>query len=273
MRVVSLESRRGGEMASLISRHGGVVIEAPSMREVPLSDQREALAVGGELMRGECDVLVLLTGVGTRMLVDVLATQYARDEVMAALRKTMLVCRGPKPFAVLKEWGIKPAIVAPEPNTFRDLLVALDEHVDVRGKRLLVQEYGVPNDDLLTALRDRGAMVKAVPVYAWVLPDDLAPLRLAIGAIVAGKVDAVLVTSQQQVRHLLLVARELGVEDGLRNALKTRALVASIGPVTSEALSADGFSVDIEPDHPKMGHLVLALARNGAEKLRKKRGD
>jgi uroporphyrinogen-III synthase len=259
-------------MASLITRHGGVVIEAPSMREVPLSDQREALAVGAELMRGECDVLVLLTGVGTRMLVDVLATQYARDDLMAALRQTTLVCRGPKPVAVLKEWGIKPAVVAPAPNTFRDLLAALDEHTDVKGQRVLVQEYGVPNTELLTALRDRGAIVKAVPVYAWALPEDLGPLRLAIAAIAGGNVEAVVITSQQQVQHLFAVARELGVEESTRKSLKTRVLVASIGPVTSEALSADGIAVDIEPEHPKMGHLVLALARNGAEKLREKRG-
>jgi len=272
MRIVSLESRRGGEMASLITRHGGVVIEAPSMREVPLTDQREALAVGADLMCGECDLLVLLTGVGTRMLVDVLATQYPRDAVMAALRATTLVCRGPKPVAVLKEWGIKPAIVAPAPNTFRDLLAALDLHADVKGKRVLVQEYGVPNIDLLAALGERGAIVKAIPVYAWALPDDLGPLRAAVAAIVGGDVDAVVITSQQQLQHLFAVARDLGAEEPTRKALESRVLVASIGPVTSEALSAHGIAVDVEPEHPKMGHLVLALVRDGEERLRKKRG-
>jgi len=271
MRIVSLESRRGGEMASLITRHGGVVMEAPSMREVPLTDQREALQVGEAVMRGECDVLVLLTGVGTRMLVDILATKYPMDVVMAALTRTTLVCRGPKPVAVLKQWGIKPALVAPAPNTFLELLAVLDDNLVLQGKRVIVQEYGARNDELLQALRDRGAEVTPLTVYAWKMPEDVGPLKLAVAAIVASEVDAIAITSQQQVHHLLTVARELGVEDTLRSALKTSLLVASIGPVTTEALAAIDVGVDVEPEHPKMGHLVLALARAGTLALEKKR--
>lgn len=272
MRVVSLESRRGSEMASLVTRHGGVVIEAPSMRDVPLADQAEALEIGGDLIRGTCDVLVLLTGVGTRIMVDVLATQHSREAIMEALRATVLVCRGPKPVAVLKEWAIKPAVIAPTPNTFRELLSAIDGELVLAGKRVLVQEYGARNDDLLNALRDRGAIVKPLPVYAWAMPEDVRPLQLAVQAIVASEVDALLLTSQQQAQHLFAVARDLGVEESVRNALKTSVIVASIGPVTSEALSATGVHVDVEPEHPKMGHLVLALARQGTDALRKKRG-
>lgn len=272
MRVVSLESRRGGEMASLVTRHGGVVMEAPSMREVPITDQRDALAAGRDLLDGTCDVLVLLTGVGTRLLVDVLSTQHEREAVMNALRATTLVCRGPKPLAVLKEWAIKPALVAPAPNTFRELLAVIDQELPLTAKRVLVQEYGVPNDALMSSLRDRGAIVKALPVYAWAMPEDVRPLQLAVKAIVASEVDAVVMTSQQQAQHLFAVARELGVEDAVRHALKTSVIVASIGPITSEALSAHGIHVDVEPQHPKMGHLVLALAREGTEALRKKRG-
>ncbi len=272
MRVVSLESRRGSEMASLVTRHGGVVIEAPSMREVPLSDQAEALTIGSDLIAGACDVLVLLTGVGTRMMVDVLVTRHPRDVVMQALRSTTLVCRGPKPVAVLKEWGIKPAVVAPAPNTFRELLAAIDAELALTGKRVLVQEYGARNDDLLAALRDRGAIVKPLTVYAWAMPEDVRPLQLAVKAIVAAEVDALVLTSQQQAQHLFAVARDLNVEEAVRNALKTSVIVASIGPVTTEALAAAGLHVDVEPAHPKMGHLVLALAREGTEALRKKRG-
>ena len=271
MRIVSLESRRGGEMASLITRHGGVVMEAPSMREVPLSDQQEALEVAEALMRGECDVLVLLTGVGTRMLVDILATRHPMPAVLDALGRTTLVCRGPKPVAVLKQWGIKPALVAPAPNTFRELLAVLDSELVLQGKRVMVQEYGARNDELLVALRDRGAEVSPLTVYAWKMPEDLGPLKLAVEAIVASEVDAIAITSQQQVQHLLTVARELGVEDTLRSALKTSLLVASIGPVTTEALAAIEVRVDVEPEHPKMGHLVLALARAGALALENKR--
>src|SRR6266849_4954059 len=141
LRVVSFESRRSAEMAELIRNYGGEPIQAPSMREVPLTDQREALAFGETLLAGDWDVLMLLTGVGTRMLLAALATRWPKDEVLKALGRLTLVCRGPKPIAALKEVGLAPALAVPEPNTWRDLLSALDLKLPVAGKRVAVQEY------------------------------------------------------------------------------------------------------------------------------------
>jgi uroporphyrinogen-III synthase len=53
--------------------------------------------------------------------------------------------------------------------------------------------------------------------------------------------------------------------------LQRRVLCASIGPVTSEALLAQGLPVDITPEHPKMGHLVSAVAKLGPQLLAAKR--
>src|SRR6059036_3713202 len=96
LRVVSFESRRSAEMAELIRNYGGEPIQAPAMREVPLTDQREALAFGETLLAGDWDVLILLTGVGTRMLIAACATRWPKDEVVKALGRLTLVCRGPK---------------------------------------------------------------------------------------------------------------------------------------------------------------------------------
>src|SRR2546428_1441324 len=85
LRVVSFESRRSAEMAELIRNYGGEPIQAPSMREVPLTDQREALGFGETLLAGDWDVLILLTGVGTRMLIAACATRWPKDEVVKAL--------------------------------------------------------------------------------------------------------------------------------------------------------------------------------------------
>src|SRR5215470_378453 len=134
LRVVSFESRRSAEMAELIRNYGGEPIQAPSMREVPLSDQHEALVFGESLLAGELDVLILLTGVGTRLLIATLATQWPREDVVAALGHLTLVCRGPKPIAALREVGLVPSIAVPEPNTWRDLLSELDRKLPIGGK-------------------------------------------------------------------------------------------------------------------------------------------
>jgi uroporphyrinogen-III synthase len=67
------------------------------------------------------------------------------------------------------------------------------------------------------------------------------------------------------------VAGRLGLADALRAALRTRVLVASIGPVTSEALVAAGLPVDLVPERPKMGPLAIAVMRQGPEVLARKR--
>ncbi len=159
LRVVSFESRRSAEVAELIRNYGGEPIQAPSMREIPLADQHEALAFGEALLAGDQDVLILLTGVGTRLLIATLTARWPREEVVVALGRLTLVCRGPKPIAALKEVGLVPTLAVPEPNTWRDVLSELDHKLSIGGKRVAVQEYGVRNEELLAGLRQRGAHV------------------------------------------------------------------------------------------------------------------
>jgi len=259
-------------MAELIRNKGGAPTVAPSMREVPLEENAAALELLKRLEAGEVDVMILLTGVGTRTLVAALAHVCPPERFAGLLRSAKVVVRGPKPVAALREIGVVPDAVAAEPNTWRELLAALDERVPVRGKTVAVQEYGVTNPELIAGLEQRGAVVVRVPVYAWALPHDLAPLRSAIRAIADGGVDVMLFTSATQVEHVAQVAAEMGIFDRLRDAAR-RTVCASIGPVCSEALRRHGFAVDLEPQHPKMGHLVATAARSAAALLQQKRKD
>ena len=261
LRVLALESRRAPELAKLISTYGGKPLVAPSMREVPLESNKEALAFAARLLAGEFDMVIFLTGVGARTLLGVVETVHDRGMYVAALQRVKVVARGPKPIAALREIGITPAITAPEPNTWHELLRALDEagkaspELGLQGARVAVQEYGVSNPELLSGLRERGAAVTRVPVYQWALPHDLAPLRAAIRAIAEGNVDVALFTTAVQAVHLFQVAAEMQLEEPVRSGL-SRAIVASIGPTTSEELQRHGIRADLEPSHPKMGFLV-----------------
>jgi uroporphyrinogen-III synthase len=273
LRVLSLESRRATEMAKLIETYGGVAIVAPSMREVPLETNTEAQEFTRRLVAGEFDAVILLTGVGTRALTRVAETVCTREEFVAALQKIPVVARGPKPVAALKELGIAPVVVAPEPNTWRELLAALDQNsgaISLRGKRVALQEYGAPNAELIAGLAQRGASVTQVPVYEWALPEDVQPLRDAVNALANATVDVALFTTSIQVIHLLKIAAEMGKEKETAAAFR-KILVGSIGPVTSEELLAHGIPADMEPSHPKMGFLVNEVAQRSGELLAKKR--
>lgn len=272
LRVLSLESRRGVEMAKLIASYGGDAVIAPSMREIPIESNTEAAAFGRKLLAGEFEMVIFLTGVGTRALARVVETIYPLEQYLAELRKVVVVARGPKPVAVLREWNIPITVVVPEPNTWRELLRALDKNAaafPLKGRRIAVQEYGAPNSDLLEGLVKRGAQVTSIPIYEWALPADTGPLRSAIAAIVRNEIDVILFTTATQADHLLQIAAEMKEEDALRRAL-SRMVVASIGPTTSERLRELGIAPDIEPSHPKMGYLVSEAAERCAEILRRK---
>ena len=261
LRVVNFEARMSGPMADLIRKHGGVPVEAPALREVPIGDNPQALVFADRLIAGEFDLVIFLTGVGTRYLASEIETRYPRAEWTAALGRTKVVTRGPKPLGPLREFKVKVDLTAPEPNTWRELLGALDSKIPVRGLRVAVQEYGQPNPELIDGLVARGAIVTQIPVYRWALPADLGPLQAAITAIIAGEVGAVTFTAAQQVVHLLEVAASEGKEADLRAAFDRSVIVGSVGPTTTETLRTHGLPVDIEPEHPKMGHLILEMAQ------------
>lgn len=272
--VLALESRRAREIAKLISNLGGVPMVAPSVREVPLESNQDALQFARQLAAGEIDIAIFMTGVGVKALVASVETICPHDLMAAHLNQIVVVARGPKPTAALREFGVRVGISVPEPNTWRDLLMVLDENklaVPLSGKRIVVQEYGVPNPELNAALQKRGATVIPVCVYHWALPEDLGPLQNAVDAIIRGAVHVMLVSSSVQIRHLFEVAEQMRKQEALQKAV-TRAVIASIGPLTSEELRSRRLSVDIESTHPKMGFLVQEAALKSAEILQRKRG-
>lgn len=260
--VLAFESRRANEIAELIRRHGGEPVSAPSMREVPLESTPEARELLARLQAGTLDVVILLTGVGTRAMVAALAPTCPPEQLAELLRGVRLVARGPKPVAALRELGLVPDLVAPEPNTWRELLAALDAHLPVTGLRVALQEYGRINPELVEALRQRAAELLRVPVYRWDYPEDAGPLRDGVARLAAAAVDVAVFTSARQVDHLVETAEQLGCRDALADAAR-QVVFASIGPVCSEALQAHDLPVDLEPEHPKMGHLLRALAQEG----------
>ena len=250
--VLSLESRRANEMAELIRINGGKPFVAPSMVEAPIAENAEAFTFAERLAAGQFDMMIFLTGVGARILRDALATRGKDTEFLEDLRRIAVVARGPKPMAVLREWQVPVTVSVPEPNTWREVLAAIDGRPE---RSVAVQEYGRTNTELLDELSRQGRMVATVPVYQWKLPEDTAPLSQAITDLVAGRFSAVLFTTSTQLEHLLELARRENQESAVIEALN-RTFLGSIGPTCTETLRVHGLCPAMEPSHPKMGLLV-----------------
>lgn len=266
LRVLSLESRRQREMAQLISNNGGQPTVVASTRDVPIEHNPEINRFVSLLLAGEFQVVIFLTGVGARALVQASEATCPREKFVEALKKTVIIARGPKPVAALREFGVHVTLTAPEPNTWREVLQLLDSNKDripLQGKQVAVQEHGAPSPELMTGLAERGAKATSVRVYEWAQPEDKGPLRDVVLALTRDEIDVVLFTSQVQLAHLLEVADEQNLREETVQALN-RAVVASIGPVTSQALREHGVLADMEPSHPKMGFLVKEAAEQSA---------
>jgi uroporphyrinogen-III synthase len=270
MTVAAFESRMATEMTNIIERYGGRPLVAPVLREVPLENNSAAQQFGDDLVAGRIDVCIFLTGVGTTTLFDVLKTRYPWPTIVTALQHCALVARGPKPVAALKAVGLQATVTVPEPNTWVELVSALDQYRPTKGLRVAVQEYGVSNPDLVSALEQRGAVVFAVPIYKWALPEDLGPIRHAVDEIIAGRVHVILITNAAQVDHTMQVLEQDGKVEPFREALG-RTVVASIGPTASERLRHHSWPVDFEPSHPKMGILVKEVSEQASTFIKSKR--
>jgi len=270
LRVLSLESRRAVEIAKLIEAYKGVPVSAPAMREVPLAENAEALQFARDLLSGSVDVVVFMTGVGARALLEIASAEHRPESLLQALRKTRIAIRGPKPLAVMREWNVPVEVNAPEPNTWRELLSSMEGMSGgLHAQRVAVQEYGVSNPEFLSALRERGAIVRRVPVYQWALPDDTAPLEEAVSAVVERSVSVALFTTGVQATHLFQIANKMGKREELQAGFR-KIFVASIGPSTTETLAGLGVTADMEPSHPKMGILVKEAAERSAQLLAEK---
>jgi uroporphyrinogen-III synthase len=272
LRVLSLESRRAKEIEKLIRTYRGQPFVVPAMREVKLESNHEALDFADTLMRGEIDIVIFLTGIGVRALLAIAETRYDREAFLDALRGVKIVTRGPKPEAVLRELNLRSVTTATEPNTWHELLAALDSAFgnSLKTQRVAVQEYGASNPEFLAELTERCASVIKVPAYQWALPQDLQPLRECVHGLAQSTVDVVLFTTAVQIIHLMLVATEMDAVADLLRGLRS-IVVVSIGPTTTAELLRNGINPDIEPSHPKMGFLVNEAAEQAARVLRDKR--
>ncbi len=272
LRVLSLESRRAREVEKLIRTYNGEPFVVPAMREIPLESNAECLHFAERLLAGDFDLLVFLTGVGVRAMMDILTPAFDQEKVLAALRSTRIAARGVKPQTALRQLNIPIAAVAAEPSTWRELLQAMEDAFgpQLASFRVAVQEYGATNPELIAELAERTASVVKVPVYQWALPLDLAPLRETVLAIIYGNVDVVLFMTAVQVIHLFRVAEQMAMADDLRRGLQALAVI-SIGPTTTEELLQHRITPDFEPSRPKMGFLVNEAAQYAGKVLAAKR--
>lgn len=257
-RVALLESRMSGELAELVRRHGGEPRVAPALRETPLDASCAVAGLIDALVGNEVDVMVFLTGVGAAGLFREAERIGRLTELVERLRGTTNVCRGQKPWQPLKRHAVPISITVPKPYTTADVLTTLAE-LRLAGRGVALLHYGERSTVLAEALERWQARVRELCLYEWRLPEDTGPLEMLVEEAIAGELDAVMFTSQVQVRHLFQIAAARGNAEALRKALVRHTTVAAVGPTCAAALEAAGVTPHVVPANPKMGPMAIAL--------------
>lgn len=260
-RVALLEGRMSGELAGLVRRHGGEPYAVPAVREATLDCSEQVAVFLDRLSGGQVEIVIFSTGSGVTTLLQEVDRLGRLPELLAALQRVTIVCRGPKPAAALRRHGVPVSLIAPEPHTTAELLTVM-AGLALTGRDVMLVHYGDRNVALAEALQARGCRLAELSLYEWQLPEDTSPLEELIRDLIGGRVDAITFTSQVQARHLFQVAAGLDQVDALVAALNDRMVVAAVGPTCATALQRLGVTPDVVPDHPKMGHLVVALAHH-----------
>jgi uroporphyrinogen-III synthase len=258
-RIAVLESRFGEHLVDLLAKQGAIPLHAPALSEEPDLAPDAIRQLIEAWTAPPFKLAIFQTGVGTRALFEAADKLGLAEKLMVQLAECIVAVRGPKPTAVLRGRNVRIDISAEEPYTTVEVLAAIG-NVELSGERVLVQRYGETNLGLEEGLEARGAAVIELPTYRWALPRDIVPLLRLLDALERGEIDAAVFTSAAQVRNLFAVAERHGGTDQLRRELNS-VVVASIGPVCSDALVTAGVQVSLEASPPKLGPLVAMLGK------------
>ena len=255
--IAILEARLGRQFAELIEKRGGRPLHAPALAEVPDLDREAIARLVADLETVPPAVAIFQTGVGTRALFEATDALGLTGRLLALLAKATVAVRGPKPAGALRSRGVRMDLSANDPFTTAEVLEMLAQ-TPISGRRVVVQRYGVTNAELDEALKARGAAVIEIPTYRWSLPQDTRPLVELMDALDQHRVGAARRHQRSPDLQPVRSRGQYGRADALRAGLNGT-LVASVGPVSSDALKKFGVTVGLEASPPKLGPLISAL--------------
>ncbi len=244
----------------LLSEQGADVLQCPMFTIHDAPDPAPVEAWIRLFIANPFDDLVLMTGEGLRRMMKVAKRIGVDQDFITAIGKAKRFARGPKPVRALREIGLE-ADVQTETPTSEGVAVMLARE-DLNGHRVGLQLY--PDKDhskLIAAITSYGASIDMVLPYVYDGQAAETNIVAAIDEMAQGRVDAIALTSSGQVRRLVDVARAHGYEDRLSEAL-AKTPIASVGPVVSDELTANGIRTDIYPANESffMKPLISAMA-------------
>jgi uroporphyrinogen III methyltransferase/synthase len=247
-RVLVTRSReQASELVELLEAQGAEAVEAPLINVVPPEDFRpldEACAHAGDY-----DWIVFTSANGADAFMDRL---LAGPRDTRALAGAKLCAVGPGTAARLARFGLKVDLV-PDDHRAEGVVAALKKIEMLAGAKILFPKADIARDVMPEQLRSAGAEVTEVVAYRTVTAESDAHLGI-YRQLLDEKLDVVTFSSASAVRAFISIH---GAEQAVD--LLGHTLVATIGPVTTEAAHRYGINPQITPATSTVPALVDAI--------------
>lgn len=238
--LVTRAPHQASALADALMERGFEVVSIPTIEIVAPADGYAA--VDRALRRLEQFDWVVFTSANA---VAVFGERHAFLEI--ALPETLQIAAiGGATSSALEEMGLRVDLL-PERAVAELLVESLTPHVG--DAAVLVMQAEETREVLVPGLITAGAKVSVAVAYRTVVAAESESL------IRDASYDAVTFTSASSVRNFVALMKAAGVE------LPAATVVASIGPVTSEAVRAEGLAVAVESEEAGVVALAEALLR------------
>jgi uroporphyrinogen III methyltransferase/synthase len=176
--------------------------------------------------------------------------QGPRD--VRALSGARLCAVGPGTASRLTRFGLKVDLV-PDDHSAAGVVTALKGAGAIKGKRVLFPKADIARDTLPEELRTAGAEVTEVVAYRTITAESDAHLDI-YRQLLERRIDAVTLASASAVRAFVSIYGEDQAVDLLNHTI-----VATIGPITTDAALRYGITPKVTASASTMSALVDAL--------------
>ncbi len=259
-RIGVTSDRRSADLIDAFERRGATVFHAPTLQIVNASQDDPVIDDTRAIIAARPDVLLATTAYGVRRWFEVADAAGLGDELIAALRDTSILVRGPKARGGIRAAGLDDVGMSLEETSASLVDKVLDEFPP--GLTVAVQVHGYQDERQLDRLRAVHHSVLTVAPYRWTAPDDSdARVRRLIDAVCSSQLDCITFTSAPAVDALFSAADALDRRVELLAAMRDTVLTAAVGPVTAAPLIAAGLE-PIQPERFRMGALIRLVCEH-----------
>ena len=246
--------RKGEEITALIEKQGGRAVIRPAQGTV-FTNQEQVVETLQSMIAHPPDVFIFTTGMGERRMADLATEAGLFEQYENLLQAVPIAVRGTKTFQHFKQKGISPATVA-DSGTMKQL----EKTLTIENKRILLQMHGENVPEFIETLEQANNTVVTIYPYEHTPPEE-AVLDQLIEEIEEKQLDAVAFTSAIQVRYFFEYVERMKKKGDILTLFSKEVLPVAVGEVTAEHLEKNGVERILMPATPRMGAMVMEMAK------------